>query len=85
MNKGLLKIALLSMVCASMPAAITSCKDYDDDIDNLQGQDKDLQAQITAIQAAVESLKSQAQEALTNANNAAAAAKAAQDLSLIHI
>ncbi len=79
MNKGLLKIALLSMVCASMPAAITSCKDYDDDIDNLQGQDKDLQAQITAIQAAVESLKSQAQEALTNANNAAAAAKAAQD------
>lgn len=79
MNKGLLKIALLSMVCASMPAAITSCKDYDDDIDNLQGQDKDLQAQITAIQAAVESLKSQAQEALANANNAAAAAKAAQD------
>lgn len=79
MNKGLLKIALLSMVCASMPAAITSCKDYDDDIDNLDNKDKDLQAQITAIQAAVESLKSQAQEALTNANNAAAAAKAAQD------
>lgn len=79
MNKGLLKIALLSMVCASMPAAITSCKDYDDDIDNLDNKDKDLQAQITAIQATVESLKSQAQEALTNANNAAAAAKAAQD------
>lgn len=35
MNKGLLKIALLSVVCASMPVAFTSCKDYDDDIDRL--------------------------------------------------
>jgi len=38
MNKGLLKLALLSMVCASMPAAMTSCKDYDDDISSLQNQ-----------------------------------------------
>lgn len=35
MNKDLLKIALLSLVCASMPASFTSCKDYDDDIDRL--------------------------------------------------
>ncbi|MDE5979158.1 MAG: hypothetical protein K2G84_03880, partial [Muribaculaceae bacterium] len=35
MNKGLLKIALLSVVCGSMPVAFTSCKDYDDDIDRL--------------------------------------------------
>ena len=35
MNKGLLKIALLSVVCASMPAVFTSCKDYDDDIERL--------------------------------------------------
>ncbi|MDE6334490.1 MAG: hypothetical protein K2L77_07570, partial [Muribaculaceae bacterium] len=35
MNKDLLKIALLSLVCASMPASFTSCKDYDDDINRL--------------------------------------------------
>lgn len=35
MNKGLLKIALLSVVCGSMPIAFTSCKDYDDDIERL--------------------------------------------------
>lgn len=35
MNKGLLKIALLSVVCGSIPVAFTSCKDYDDDIDRL--------------------------------------------------
>ncbi len=35
MNKDLLKIALLSLVCASMPASFMSCKDYDDDINRL--------------------------------------------------
>ena len=33
-----LKIALLSLVCASMTGSFTSCKDYDDDINNLQQQ-----------------------------------------------
>jgi len=35
MNKDLLKIALLSLVCASMPVSFSSCKDYDDDIERL--------------------------------------------------
>lgn len=82
MNKGLLKIALLSMVCASMPAAITSCKDYDDDIDNLDNKDQDLQKQISAIQTEIANLKSTAEEAAKNAQQAladAAAAKQAGD------
>lgn len=78
MNKGLLKIALLSMVCASMPAAITSCKDYDDDIDNLDNKDQDLQKQISAIQAEIANLKSTAEEAAKNAQQALADAAAAK-------
>lgn len=38
MNKKHLKIALLSMMCTSMALSYTSCKDYDDDINNLQTQ-----------------------------------------------
>ncbi len=79
MNKGLLKIALLSMVCASMPAAITSCKDYDDDINALGQQDKDLAAQITAINAKIAELESTAKQALDNANKALQDAAAAKD------
>lgn len=78
MNKGLLKIALLSMVCASMPAAITSCKDYDDDIDNLDNKDQDLQKQISAIQTEIANLKSTAEEAANNAKQALADAAAAK-------
>ncbi len=50
MNKGLTKFALLSLVCSMMPATFTSCKDYDDDIDNLQGQ-------IDAIKVSVDKLE----------------------------
>lgn len=46
MNKGLLKIALLSVVCGSMPVAFTSCKDYDDDIERLN---KEVAENKTAI------------------------------------
>lgn len=46
MNKGLLKIALLSVVCGSMPVAFTSCKDYDDDINRLN---KEVAENKTAI------------------------------------
>ncbi len=38
MNKKHLKIALLSLMCTSMALSYTACKDYDDDIDNLQQQ-----------------------------------------------
>lgn len=83
MNKGLLKIALLSMVCASMPAAITSCKDYDDDIDNLDNKDQDLQKQLAALQTEIANLKGIAEQAAANAQAAVTAgndAKAAAEL-----
>ena len=50
MNKGFLKIALLSAVCASMPASFTSCKDYDDDINNLQTQIDNIKIDLKKLQ-----------------------------------
>ncbi len=44
-----LKIALLSLVCASMSGSFTSCKDYDDDINNLQEQINQNKDAITSI------------------------------------
>lgn len=76
MNKGLLKLALLSMVCASMPMAITSCKDYDGDIDNLHKTDDGLQKQIDQLS---EALKGYQGDATNAAAAAAAAAQAAAD------
>ena len=49
MNKGLLKIALLSLVCASMPLSFTSCKDYDDDINNLNEKYDNLKAELDKV------------------------------------
>ena len=49
MNKDLLKIALLSMVCASMPVSFTSCKDYDDDIDRLNKEVAENKSAIDKI------------------------------------
>ena len=54
MKKGLLKIALLSAVCASMPAAITSCKNYDDDLDQIRNEMGDMKVDITKLQALIE-------------------------------
>lgn len=54
MNKGFLKIALLSAVCASMPLSFTSCKDYDDDIDNLQNQINAINTSIADLKKVIE-------------------------------
>ena len=54
MNKGILKIALLSLVCAAMPASFTSCKNYDDDINNLQDQLDVVRATIGQLQAKID-------------------------------
>lgn len=53
MNKGLLKIALLSLVCASMPVSFTSCKDYDDDINRLDKEVAEMKSAIDAIKTQV--------------------------------
>jgi len=50
MNKGLKRLALLSLVCSMIPVSFTSCEDYDDDINNLQEK-------IDAIKIDVDRLK----------------------------
>lgn len=54
MNKGILKIALISLVCAAMPASFTSCKNYDDDINNLQGQLDAVKVSVSQLQAKID-------------------------------
>ena len=54
MNKRYLKIALLSAVCASMPVSFTSCKDYDSDIDNLQGQIDGIKTTVDGLKQKIE-------------------------------
>ena len=72
MKKTFLSVALLSTMALSMPLSFTSCKDYDDDITEINGTTDDLQNQLKTIQAAIDSNK-----AIADAAKAAAeAAKA---------
>lgn len=87
MNKRFLKIALLSAMCVSMPLSFTSCKDYDDDIteintnaDGLSEQVATLQKALEAAQTTASAAQEAAQRALTAAANASdAAEKASQE------
>ena len=79
MNKRFLKIALLSAVCASMPLSFTSCKDYDDDITEINTNAYGLSKQIAALQTALETAQSTASAAQDAAQRALTAAANAQD------
>lgn len=79
MNKRFLKIALLSAVCASMPVSFTSCKDYDDDITEINNNADGLSKQIAALQTALETAQATATAAKDAADRALTAAAAAQD------
>ena len=57
MNKGFLKIALLSAVCVSTPLSFTSCKDYDDDIVEINTTTDGLTKQLADLQTALEAAK----------------------------
>lgn len=83
MNKKYLSVILFSALMLGTTGTFTSCKDYDDDIKNLQEQiDKKasleelqkqmdaMQADVDAAKAAAEEAKSKAQEALDKANAA---------------
>jgi len=91
MNKRFLKIALLSAVCVSMPLSFNSCKDYDDDITEINSNADGLTKQIAALQTALEAAQTSAaaaqaaaDRALTAANNATdAAEKAAQQAAAV--
>ena len=66
MNKKFLSVILFSTLMVGTAGTFTSCKDYDDDIENLQGQiDKlatkeDMTSQIAALQAALDAAKTEA-------------------------
>ena len=83
MKKRFFGILLMgAMVVASM-SMFTSCKDYDDDINNLQKQidgitAQNLQTQITTLQSALATAQSAASAAQSAADAAATAAKNAQ-------
>lgn len=76
MKKTFLSVALLSTMALSMPLSFTSCKDYDDDITEINGTTDDLQNQLKTIQAAIDSNKAIADAAKAAAE---ASAKAAQE------
>lgn len=66
------------MMLSLMPVAMTSCKDYDDDITEINGTTGELSSQIAALQAAIEANKESAKAAHDAADAALQAAKEAQ-------
>ena len=76
MNKKLFGTLLLGSLL--LGGTFVSCKDYDDDIDNLQSQVDALKSSA-ALKTDVDGLKSSLEGAISAAQNAATAAKAAAD------
>mgnify|MGYP000125768550 FL=1 len=76
MNKKFLSVTLFSALMIGATGTFTSCKDYDDDIKNLQEQlDKkasleDLNAKVSTLQTAVDEAKTAAKEAKDKAQEA---------------
>lgn len=79
MKKTFLSVALLSTMALSMPLSFTSCKDYDDDITEINGTTDDLKNQLKTIQAAIDSNKAIADAAKAAADASAKAAQEAAD------
>lgn len=83
MNKKYLSVILFGALMTASTSLFTSCKDYDDDIKNLQEQmDKkasleQLTAQVTTLQTSISEAKSEATAAKTAAEAAKADAKKA--------
>ena len=76
MNKKYLSVILFGALMLGSTGTFTSCKDYDDDINNLQEQiDKlatkeDMEAKLSQMQAAIDAAKATAEEALAKAEAA---------------
>ena len=76
MNKKYLSVILFGALMLGTTGTFTSCKDYDDDINNLQSQiDKlatkeDMEAKLSQMQAAIDDAKATAEEALKAAQEA---------------
>jgi len=79
MKKRFLKLALLSLLTVALPTTFTGCKDYDDDIDNLENKTDDLQKQINTLSEALKGYQSEATTAAQAAKDAAAKAQTTAD------
>ena len=78
MRKKYLSALLFGALLVTSAGTFTSCKDYDDDINNLQeqvDQQKSLADKLTAVETSIKNLES----AQTEANNAVKAAQEAAD------
>ena len=53
MNKKFLSAILFGALMVSSTGTFVSCKDYDDDIDNLQGQIDGVKSQIAALESKI--------------------------------
>ena len=80
MNKRFLSTLLTGAIFLAATSMFVSCKDYDDDIKNLQSQiDKAaLKSEVDALQTQLTSVSSNASAAMSKAEQAIAAAAAAQ-------
>ena len=89
MRKKYLSALLFGALLFASAGTFTSCKDYDDDISNLQSQvDKlatkeDMEAKLNQMQTAVTEAQTSAQEALSTAQEALEAAQQAGDADAI--
>ncbi|MDE6545198.1 MAG: hypothetical protein K2L63_03810 [Paramuribaculum sp.] len=77
MRKTFLKVALIGLLATAMPAVVTSCKDYDNDIENLDSQVADLKTKLASVESAIAALPTKAD---VTAAQAAAVAQAKADL-----
>ena len=85
MNKKFLSAILFGALMVSSTGTFVSCKDYDDDIDNLQERinklatKEDMTSQIATLQAALTTAAKDASDALAKATAAETAAKVAME------
>lgn len=86
MNKKFLSAILFGALAVASTGSFVSCKDYDDEIDNLQTQinglasAKDVEAKVGALQSAIATAQAAADKAAAAAKDAAAQAASAEDL-----
>src|SRR5574344_1839029 len=81
MNKKLISALFVGALLLGSTSALTSCKDYDDDINSLQGQiDKAaLASDVAALKTSLDAATATATAAKTTAESALAKAQAAND------
>ena len=82
MRKTFLKVALIGALAVAMPSTFTSCKDYDDDITDVQGQTAELRKQLESVNTAIAALPTKAD---VSAAQAAAVAQAKTDLEAVKV